>query len=76
MAIVTGAAGGHARGIALQLAGRGTDVEAFRAERTGRIPLGRRAGIEKIAAGVVWLALDAPDYVTVERLKFSGLDRD
>jgi NAD(P)-dependent dehydrogenase (short-subunit alcohol dehydrogenase family) len=53
------------------------DFEAFLAERTRRIPLGRRAGIEEIAAGVVWLALDAPDYLTAERFNLSGgLDKD
>jgi NAD(P)-dependent dehydrogenase (short-subunit alcohol dehydrogenase family) len=54
-----------------------TDMEAFLAERTRRIPLGRRVATDEVAAGVVWLALDAPDYVTAERLNFSGgLDRD
>jgi NAD(P)-dependent dehydrogenase (short-subunit alcohol dehydrogenase family) len=58
------------------LAGRG-DLDAFLAERTARIPLGRRASVEEIAAGVVWLALDAPAYMTAERLNLSGgLDRD
>jgi NAD(P)-dependent dehydrogenase (short-subunit alcohol dehydrogenase family) len=58
------------------LAGR-DDLERFLAERTGRIPLGRRATVEEIAAGVVWLALDAPAYLTSERLNLSGgLDRD
>jgi NAD(P)-dependent dehydrogenase (short-subunit alcohol dehydrogenase family) len=59
-----------------RLEGR-TDIDAFLAERTRRIPLGRRAGVEEVAAGVVWLALDAPDYITAERLNLSGgLDRD
>jgi len=59
-----------------RLEGR-TDVEAFLAERTGRVPLGRRAEIEEVAATVIWLALDAPAYVTAERLNASGgLDRD
>ena len=54
-----------------------TDVEAFLAERTRRIPLGRRAGIDEVAASVVWLALDAPAYMTAERLNMSGgLDKD
>jgi NAD(P)-dependent dehydrogenase (short-subunit alcohol dehydrogenase family) len=53
------------------------DLEAFLAERTRRIPLGRRAEISEVAAGVVWLALDAPAYITAERLNASGgLDRD
>jgi len=53
------------------------DVEAFLDERTRRVPLGRRAEIDEVAAGVLWLALDAPSYVTAERLNLSGgLDRD
>jgi 3-oxoacyl-[acyl-carrier protein] reductase len=54
-----------------------SDVDAFLAERTRRIPLGRRAGIDEVAASVVWLALDAPAYMTAERLNMSGgLDKD
>lgn len=54
-----------------------TDMEAFLAERTRRVPLGRRAGVDEIAAAVVWLALDAPAYMTAERLNMSGgLDKD
>ena len=54
-----------------------TDVEAFLAERTRRIPLGRRIDCDVVAASVVWLALDAPDYITAERLNVSGgLDKD
>jgi NAD(P)-dependent dehydrogenase (short-subunit alcohol dehydrogenase family) len=54
-----------------------TDIDAFLAERTRRVPLGRRAEIGEIAAGVVWLALDAPAYMTAERLNLSGgLDKD
>ena len=53
------------------------DVEAFLAERTRRVPLGRRVDIDVVASAVVWLALDAPDYVTAERFNISGgLDRD
>jgi NAD(P)-dependent dehydrogenase (short-subunit alcohol dehydrogenase family) len=41
------------------------------------VPLGRRAEIAEVAATVVWLAVDAPAYVTAERLNASGgLDRD
>jgi hypothetical protein len=30
-----------------------------------------------VAAGVIWLAIDAPDYITAERLNLSGgLDKD
>jgi NAD(P)-dependent dehydrogenase (short-subunit alcohol dehydrogenase family) len=61
-----------------RLEGReGDDIEAFLEERTRRIPLGRRTSPEEVAATVVWLALDAPPYVTAERLNASGgLDRD
>jgi 3-oxoacyl-[acyl-carrier protein] reductase len=59
-----------------RLEGR-TDIEAFLDERTRRIPLGRRIEVAEVARGVVWLALDAPDYITAERLNFSGgLDKD
>lgn len=59
-----------------RLEGR-SDLDAFLAERTKRVPLGRRVGCEEVAAAVVWLALDAPDYITAERLNVSGgLDRD
>ena len=54
-----------------------TDLDAFLAERTRRIPLGRRVDCDQVAASVVWLALDAPDYITAERLNVSGgLDKD
>jgi NAD(P)-dependent dehydrogenase (short-subunit alcohol dehydrogenase family) len=54
-----------------------SDVEAFLAERTKRIPLGRRIGCDVVAESVLWLALDAPDYITAERLNVSGgLDKD
>lgn len=53
------------------------DLQAFLDERTRRIPLGRRAEIAEVAAAVVWLCLDAPPYMTAERLNMSGgLDRD
>jgi NAD(P)-dependent dehydrogenase (short-subunit alcohol dehydrogenase family) len=53
------------------------DVAAFLDERTRRVPMGRRAEIDEVAATVLWLALDAPSYVTAERLNASGgLDRD
>ncbi|MFO1141792.1 MAG: SDR family oxidoreductase [Amaricoccus sp.] len=56
--------------------GRG-DLQAFLDERTRRVPLGRRAEIAEIAAAVVWLALDAPAYMTAARLNVSGgLDKD
>jgi len=54
-----------------------SDLQAFLDERTRRIPLGRRAEIAEVAAGVVWLCLDAPDYIAAERLNLSGaLDKD
>jgi 3-oxoacyl-[acyl-carrier protein] reductase len=54
-----------------------TDLDAFLEERTRRVPLGRRAEIGEVAATVIWLALEAPAYVTAERLNASGgLDRD
>jgi NAD(P)-dependent dehydrogenase (short-subunit alcohol dehydrogenase family) len=53
------------------------DMKAFLDERTRRVPLGRRAEISEIAGSVVWLALDAPVYMTAERLNMSGgLDKD
>ena len=53
------------------------DFDVFLAERTRRIPLGRRTDCETVAKTVVWLALDAPDYITAERLNASGgLDKD
>jgi NAD(P)-dependent dehydrogenase (short-subunit alcohol dehydrogenase family) len=53
------------------------DLQAFLDERTRRIPLGRRAEIAEVAEAVVWLALDAPRYMTAERLNMSGgLDKD
>ncbi len=59
-----------------RLGGR-DDLQAFLDERTRRVPLGRRAEIAEVAAAVVWLALDAPAYMTAERLNMSGgLDKD
>jgi len=54
-----------------------SDLQAFLDERTRRVPLGRRAEIAEIAQAVVWLCLDAPSYMTAERLNMSGgLDKD
>ncbi|MFO1501728.1 MAG: SDR family oxidoreductase [Verrucomicrobiota bacterium] len=54
-----------------------TDLTAFLAARTARIPSGRRTSCEEVAQSVVWLAADAPDYITAERLNISGgLDKD
>jgi NAD(P)-dependent dehydrogenase (short-subunit alcohol dehydrogenase family) len=53
------------------------DVEVFLHERTARIPIGRRTDVATVAGMIVWLALDAPEYITAERLNVSGgLDRD
>ena len=53
------------------------DIEKFLAERTARIPVGRRVEPEEVARMVLWLAFDAPDYITAERLNMSGgLDKD
>ena len=53
------------------------DIDVFLKERTARIPIGRRTDVETIAGMIVWLALDAPDYIVAERLNVSGgLDRD
>ncbi len=53
------------------------DIEAYLAERTARIPVGRRIAPEEVAKTVLWLAFDAPDYITAERLNVSGgLDKD
>jgi NAD(P)-dependent dehydrogenase (short-subunit alcohol dehydrogenase family) len=57
--------------------GSRTDLEAFKAERTARIPLGRRSDPEEMAQVVVWLATEAPDYMTTARLNVTGgLDKD
>ncbi|HVK91218.1 MAG TPA: SDR family oxidoreductase [Mycoplana sp.] len=59
------------------LENRSDDFEAFLDERTRRIPIGRRLSTEEVAASVVWLALDAPDYITAERINASGgMDKD
>ncbi|HWQ38016.1 MAG TPA: SDR family oxidoreductase [Burkholderiales bacterium] len=53
------------------------DLECFRAERTARIPLGRRSTPEEMAATVEWMLCDAPEYMTAARLNVSGgLDKD
>lgn len=59
-----------------RLEGR-TDLEAFLRERTSRVPLGRRAEVSEVVDSILWLALDAPDYVVCSRLNVSGgLDKD
>lgn len=53
------------------------DLAVFLEERTRRIPIGRRTDCETVAGAIIWLALDAPDYITAERLNVSGgLDKD
>jgi NAD(P)-dependent dehydrogenase (short-subunit alcohol dehydrogenase family) len=59
-----------------ELEGR-SDLDAFKAERTARIPLGRRSDPDEMAAMIVWLATEAPDYMTAARLNVTGgLDKD
>jgi NAD(P)-dependent dehydrogenase (short-subunit alcohol dehydrogenase family) len=54
-----------------------SDLETFLQERTNRVPLGRRAEVSEVVDSIIWLALDAPDYVTCARLNVSGgLDKD
>jgi NAD(P)-dependent dehydrogenase (short-subunit alcohol dehydrogenase family) len=54
-----------------------SDIDAFLDERTRRIPIGRRTDTDTVAGVIVWLALDAPEYITAERLNASGgLDKD
>lgn len=53
------------------------DFQAFHDERTARIPLGRRAEVREVTEAVVWLATEAPAYITAERLNVSGgFDKD
>jgi NAD(P)-dependent dehydrogenase (short-subunit alcohol dehydrogenase family) len=55
----------------------GNDLAEFRAERTRRVPLGRRTDPEEMAAALTWLALDSPPYMTAERFNVTGgLDKD
>lgn len=59
-----------------RLEGR-ADLETFLRERTNRVPLGRRAEVSEVVDSIVWLTLDAPDYLTCARLNVSGgLDKD
>src|SRR6478735_2889328 len=50
------------------LENRSDDFDAFLDERTKRIPIGRRLSTEEVAASVIWLSLDAPNYITAERI--------
>ncbi|HEY8289491.1 MAG TPA: SDR family oxidoreductase [Acetobacteraceae bacterium] len=53
------------------------DIDVFLRERTQRIPVGHRTDCETVAGAIIWLALDAPEYITAERLNVSGgLDKD
>lgn len=54
-----------------RLEGR-TDLDAFRSERTARVPLRRRTTSEEMADSLVWLAVDSPAYMTAERLNVTG----
>ena len=66
----------HTEEIFCRLEGR-NDLDQFKRERTARIPLGRRSDPDEMAKSVVWLALDAPAYMTAERLNVTGgLDKD
>ena len=49
-----------------------SDLEVFLQERTNRVPLGRRAEVSEVVDSIVWLALDAPEYITCARLNVSG----
>lgn len=54
-----------------------SDIAAFKAQRTARVPLQRRTNAEEMAESLVWLALDSSDYMTAERLNVTGgLDKD
>ncbi len=54
-----------------------SDLETFLQERTNRVPLGRRAEVSEVVDTILWLVLDAPDYITCARLNVSGgLDKD
>jgi 3-oxoacyl-[acyl-carrier protein] reductase len=48
------------------------DFDAFKAERTARVPLKRRTTSEEMADALVWLAIDSPLYMTAERLNITG----
>jgi 3-oxoacyl-[acyl-carrier protein] reductase len=59
-----------------RLEGR-ADLDQYKAERTARIPLGRRTDPDEMAKAVAWLVAEAPDYMTAERLNVTGgLDKD
>jgi NAD(P)-dependent dehydrogenase (short-subunit alcohol dehydrogenase family) len=49
-----------------------TDFDAFKAERTARVPLKRRTSAEEMADALVWLAIDSPPYMTAERFNVTG----
>ena len=54
-----------------------SDIAAYKAERTARVPLQRRTSPEEMAEALAWLALDSPAYMTAERLNLTGgLDKD
>ena len=52
------------------------DLEAFKPNAPSAFR-SAAAPTEEMADAVVWLALDAPDYITAERLNITGgLDKD
>jgi hypothetical protein len=54
-----------------------TDSHTFLDVRTRRVPVGQRTDCETVSSITIWLALDAPDHITAERLNASGgLDKD
>jgi NAD(P)-dependent dehydrogenase (short-subunit alcohol dehydrogenase family) len=59
-----------------RLEGR-SDIAAFQAERTARVPIKRRTSPEEMAESLTWLALDSPAYMSAARLNVTGgLDKD
>jgi len=61
----------RAEAIFCRLDGR-DDVAAYKAERTRRVPVGRRTSPEEMAEAITWLAVDAPHYMTAERMNVTG----
>lgn len=50
----------------------GESAGALAADRTKGLPMGRRVNPAEVAAAAVWLASDEANYVTAERLNFTG----
>jgi NAD(P)-dependent dehydrogenase (short-subunit alcohol dehydrogenase family) len=54
-----------------------SDLTKFQADRSARVPLGRRTSPEEMAEALAWLAIESPEYMTAGRLNVSGgLDQD